>query len=159
MDIRDTSKGALIAAVAGAVLIISLFLAWVGTGVDVSVPSGVSNIPGASQAAQQLSDAANATASGWEANNSLDIYLFIVGVFAIVPAILDLAGSDAEIPYASAGVGFLLSVIGLICLLAAMFIGFHGDREIGMWLALAALIGCCVGQYMAMQDEAAELEY
>ena len=157
MNIRDASRGALIAAGFGALLIISLFLAWIGA--DVSVPSGLSNIPGASQAASNIADAA--TQSGWESNNSLDIYLFIVGVFAIVPAILDLTGSDAEIPYASAGVGFLLTVIGLICLLAAMFIGFPegAERKIGMWLALVAVIGCAVGQYMAMQDEAAELEY
>jgi hypothetical protein len=158
LDAGRTSPGAIAAAIGGAVVIISLFLEWVGVGGNlggVSLPPGAENVPGASAAIDAAKNAA--TQTGWEVNNSLDIYLFIVGVFAIVPALVMLTGSDVEIPYFSAGVGFLLTVIGIICLLAAMFIGFPSgaERKIGMWLALAALIGTAVAQYFAMRDEVA----
>jgi hypothetical protein len=152
LDTGSLSRGAILAAIGGAVVIIALFLPWtpsvgVSTG-SVSVGGVTTNVP---------TGVHQTTASGWEVNNSLDIYLFIVGVFAIVPAVLALTGGEIEIPYFSAGVGFLLTVIGIICLLAAMFIGVpdHFSRKIGMWLALGALIGTAVAQYFAMRDEVA----
>ena len=155
MDTGRTSPAAIVAAIGGAVVIVSLFLDWVGVGGigNVSLPPGAENLPGASAAIDAAKSAA--TQTGWEVNHGFDVYLLIVGIFAIVPAIVVLTGSDAEIPYFSAGVGFLLTVIGIVCLLVAMFVDFPNgaDRKIGMWLALAALIGTAVAQYFAMRDE------
>jgi hypothetical protein len=154
LNTGSMSRGVLIAAIAGVVLVISLFLDWVGVDVP-DVPAGVSNLPGASAAIQ--SAVGSASQSLWDLNKFAFVYLLIAAAFAIVPAIVAMSGSDSEIPYFSSGVGFLVSVIGIVCLLAVMFIDFPSgaNREIGMWLALAALIATAVGHYLGMQDEIA----
>ena len=156
MNTGRTSQAAIAAAIGGAVLIISLFLDWVGVGGglgNVSLPPGAENIPGASAALDAAKSAA--TQTGWEVNHGFDVYLLIVGLFAIGPLLVSMGGSDAEIPYLSAGVGFLLTVIGIVCMLVATFVDFPdgADRKIGIWVALIALIGTAVAQYFAMRDE------
>ncbi|HEX2360081.1 MAG TPA: hypothetical protein VHH72_09720 [Solirubrobacterales bacterium] len=129
MDTGRLSQGQVIAAASAVLLIISLFLKWFGTEGSVSI-------------------------SGWESQNTLDIYLTIVALFALVPTVLALTGSGAEVPFAPAAATFLLGAIGII-LTAYVVIDGEGTK-IGVWLALIAVIGVTVGAYLAMQDELAE---
>lgn len=137
MDTGRVSEGSMIAAGAGALLLLSLFLSWVGGSAPIEGADGIS-------------------LSGWESQNTLDIYLFIVALFAIVPALLEMTGGTAEVPFMSAAAGLLLSVIGTILTLYVFLdIPEGADRKIGLWLALLAIIAVTYGQYRAANDEAA----
>jgi hypothetical protein len=136
MDTGRLSQGQMISAIAGVVLVISLFLKWVGA----DLPAGVSG---------------GASLSGWEANNSLDIYLFIVALFAIVPAALEMGGGDTEVPFADAGATFLLGAIGTLLTLYVVLDGFPDgtSTKIGAWVALIAVAAVTFGAYQAMSEE------
>jgi hypothetical protein len=134
MDTGRLSQGQMIAGISGLVLFISLFFKWVG--VDVAGISG-------------------GDLSGWEKESSLDIYLFIVAVIAVAPAIAGMTGGG-EYPIANSANALLLGAIAVILMFFTMFIGFPDgvDRKFGMWLALLASIGVAVGGYLAAQEEA-----
>lgn len=142
MDTGRLSQGQMIAAVSAVVLIVSLFLKWFGT----DVPEVVQGLPGVEESSVSI--------TGWESQNTLDIYLAIVALFALVPALLKLTGSDAEVPFAPAAATFLLGVIGIIL---TVYVLLDGDgTKFGIYLAILAVIGVTVGAYLAMQDELAE---
>jgi hypothetical protein len=134
------SQGQLIAAGSGLLLLLSLFLPWVGFDVpEIPDVAGVS-VP-----------EVDSSLSGWEANNTLDIYLFILSGFAIVPALMSMAGSDEELPLVNNAATFLLGAIGTIM---TVYVLLDADgRKIGLILATLAVIGVTVGAYLAMQDE------
>lgn len=132
MDTSRQSQGQLIAAASGVVLIISLFLKWKG----LDVPGG-------------------ASISGWKSEDSLDIYLLILGLIAIGPFVTGAMGSGDELPYLVTEAKVLTAVIGLIMMIAVLL--FHGDGislKFGFWLALLATIGVTVGQFQAMNQQA-----
>jgi hypothetical protein len=135
METQRLSQGQMISGIAGVLLFISLFLKWYG--VDGGGDEG--------------------SLSGWEYNNALDIYLFIVAVFAILPAVAELTGAGMEVPFVDAAAAFLLSVIGLI-MTAYVFLdgvpdGLELDRGMGLWLALLSIIAIVFGSYQAMNEE------
>jgi len=114
MDVGRMSDGERIAAVGGIVLIISLFLTWVGE------------------------------ASGWESNNTFDLYLLITAAVAIAAAVgigLPLAGVTMD------GAAALLGAVATILLLwLIIFDWFEGaDREIGLFIALIASAAIAYG--------------
>jgi hypothetical protein len=132
MDTGRLSQGQMIAGISGLVLFISLFFKWIG--IDVA------GISGGSQ-------------SGWESQSSLDIYLLIVAIVAITPAVGGMTGGG-DFPIANSANALLLGAIAVILMFFTMFIGFPDglSREFGMWLALLASIGVAVGGYLAAQD-------
>lgn len=145
MDTGRLSQGALIAAGSGALLLLSLFLPWVGADVP-DLPEGVPE----SALPSGLSD----SLSGWESNNTLDIYLFILAAFALVPALMTLAGSADELPLVNNAATFLLGVIGTIMTVYVLLdVPDGAERKIGLFLATLAVIGVTVGSYLSMQDE------
>jgi hypothetical protein len=135
MDTQRLSQGQMISGIAGVLLFISLFLKWFGAD---SPGAGISGV----------------SFSGWEFNNALDIYLFILAVFAILPALSELSGASIEVPFVDAAAAFLLSVIGLI-MTAYVFIDAPdgASRGIGIWLALLTVIAIVIGSYQAMNEE------
>lgn len=146
MDTGRLSQGQMIAAISGLVLVIALFLKW--TGIETpELPEGAP--PGLSEAV------AAEDRSGWESQNALDIFLLIVALVAVVPAVLAMTGGGGELPFAGAATTLLLGVIAVILMFFAMFIGFPEgtERKFGMWLALIASIGVAVGGYLAAQEE------
>lgn len=148
MDTGRLSQGQMIAAISGLVLFISLFLKW--TGVETpDLPEGAEGVPGLSEAVAAQDQ------TGWESQSSLDIYMLIVALLAVVPAGLALTGSRGELPFAGAGTTLLLGVIAVILMFFTMFVGFPegAERKFGMWLALIASIGVAVGGYLAAQEE------
>jgi len=140
MDTGRLSQGAMIAAISGLVLFISLFFDWVGI---------------------EVTGVGSASQTGWESQSSLDIYMLIVSVIAVVPGVLALTGGGGDLPIANAENALLLGAIAVILMFFTMFIGFPDglDRKFGMWLALIASIGVAVGGYLAAQEEAVGERY
>ncbi|MDX6616351.1 MAG: hypothetical protein QOD60_1442 [Solirubrobacterales bacterium] len=129
MDTSRLSQGQMIAAISGVILIISLFLKWASFG--------------------------PLSATGWESQNALDIYLFILAAIAIVPAVSLMTGGNDDFPYLTTESKVLTAVIGLVLMVFALI--FKGDGlslEFGFWLAFLATIGIVVGQFQAMNQGA-----
>jgi hypothetical protein len=143
-------QGQLIAVVSAAVLVVSLFLAWGGASVDIpdapALPEGAPAVPGLEEAQQQAEDAA--TLTGWESQNTLDLYLAILAGLVLVGAAMMMTGSEG-LPFAPAAATFLLTLYVLID------IPEGAERKIGIYLATAAVIGVTVGSYLQMRDEVA----
>jgi hypothetical protein len=148
MDAGRLSQGQMIAAGSAILLVISLFLAWIGVSVD--VPEG---FPG-------VEVEGSSSATGWESQNTLDLYLLIVAGFALAPAVTRMMGSEDSLPFTPAAATFLLASIGTLLTLYVMIdVPDGADRKIGLFLALIAVAGVAVGSYLSVQDEAAAERY
>jgi hypothetical protein len=145
MDSGRLSQGQMIAAVSGIVLLVAMFLPWIGvSGPDVPagvpVPSGVDT---------------SSSENVWK-GSTLDVYLLITAVFAVLPALLALTGSAEEFSFTSA-TSFILGVVGAILVIALLTVDWPegADRKVGAFLGLAAVIGVAIGGFRAMQDDLA----
>jgi hypothetical protein len=153
------SQGQIVAVVSAAALLVSLFLAWGSFGgdiPDVSIPEGT---PGA-EALQGAADAAEDASepSGWESQNTLDIYLAIVAALVLGGAVMMLMGNPGGLPFAPAAATFLLGVIGLILTVYVLLDLPEGaDPGIGLFVAIAAVAGVAIGSFLQMREELAEL--
>jgi hypothetical protein len=133
----------MIAAVGGIVLLVAMFLPWVG----VSGPSLPSNLPGAVD---------TSTSENIWKGSSLDIYLLITGVVALLPALMALTDSAEEFSFASAAT-FLLGVVAVILVIAFLTVDFPdgADRKFGAFIGLGAAILVAVGGFRGLQEESA----
>jgi hypothetical protein len=154
------SQGQIVAVVSAAALLVSLFLAWGSFGggdiPDVDIPEGT---PGA-EAIQGAQDAAEDAAepSGWESQNTLDIYLAIVAALVLGGAVMLLMGNPGGLPFAPAAATFLLGVIGVILTVYVLLDLPEGaDPGIGLFVAIAAVAGVAIGSFLQMREELAEL--
>ena len=143
---RVLSQGQIIAAVSGVVLLVATFLPWIG----VSGPDLPANLPGVSESAGG-SDSEDI----WK-GSSLDVYLLITAIVALVPLLLALSGSAEEFSFASAAT-FLLGVVGVILVAVFLTIDFPdgAERKVGAFIGLAAVIGIAFGGFRALQEEVA----
>lgn len=157
----------MIAAVSAVALVISLFLAWGGSSVDIpdvaipqpAIPEGVPGAEQAQQAAEQAQEEAqdSATVSGWESQNTLDIYLAIVAGLVLIGAVMVMTGNPEGFPFAPAAATFLLGVIGTIMTAYVLIDVPEGaERKIGLYVATAAIIGVTVGSFLQLRKEVAE---
>jgi hypothetical protein len=129
MDLRRLRAGELIAALSGAVLLLSLFLPWYGGGGD--------------------------EASGWEALAVVDVALALVAAFGVSLFVVTASQRVPAVPIALSAIVTLVGLIGLVLALvrlANLPDGFDG-RELGVWLGLLATIGIVVGAALTMRDE------
>jgi hypothetical protein len=132
------SQGQMIAAVGGVVLLVAMWLPWIG--------AGGPTIPGVDTSTSE---------NIWK-GSTLDIYLLITGVVAILPALLALTDSADEFSFISAA-AFLLGVVAVILVIAFLTVDFPdgADRKIGAFIGLGAAIVIAVGGFRAMQEEVA----
>ena len=137
------SQGQMIAAVGGIALLVGMFLPWVG----VSGPSLPSGLPGAVD---------TSTSENIWKGSSLDIYLLITGVVALLPALMALTDSAEEFSFVSAAT-LLLGVVAAILVIAFLTVDFPdgADRKIGAFIGLGGAIVIAVGGFRAMQEEVA----
>jgi hypothetical protein len=169
------SPGQMIAGISAVALVVSLFLAWGGSSVDIPETEIPGNLPAGAQqgippnlqqaaeeASQQAQDAADeaegsAEVSGWESQNTLDIYLAIVAGLVLIGAVMAMTGSPEGFPFAPAAATFLLGVIGTILTAYVLIDVPEGaERKIGIYIATAAIIGIAIGSYLQLRDEVAE---
>ena len=153
------SQGQIVAVVSAVALLVSLFLAWGSVGgdiPDVSIPEGTPGAEAIQGAADAAEDAAEPT--GWESQNTLDIYLAIVSALVLGGAVMLLMGNPGGLPFAPAAATFLLGVIGAILTLYVLLDLPEGvDPGIGLFVALAAVAGVAIGSFLQMREELAEL--
>jgi hypothetical protein len=139
------SQGQMIAAVGAVVLLVAMFLPWIG----ISGPSLPANIPLPSGAS------AKSTENIWK-GSTLDIYLLITAVVALLPALMALTDSAEEFSFISAAT-LLLGTVAVILVIAFLTVDFPdgADRKIGAFIALGAAVVIAIGGFRAMQEEVA----
>jgi hypothetical protein len=142
------SQGQMIAAIGGVALLVAMFMPWIGVS-GPSLPSGVNLPPGVSGPAGDTSE------NVWK-GSTLDIYLLITVIVAVVPALLALTDSSEEFSFVSAAT-FLLGAVAVILVAAWLTIDFPdgAERKIGAYIGLAAAAAIAFGGFRAMQEEVA----
>jgi hypothetical protein len=137
------SQGQMIVAVGGAGLLVAMFLPWIG----ISGPDLPSDLPGAVDTSTEENI--------WK-GSSLDIYLLITGVVALLPALLAATDSAEEFSFVSAA-AFLLGVVAVVLVAAFLTIDFPdgAERKVGAFVGLGAALVIAVGGFRAMQEEVA----
>ena len=145
MDANRLSQGQVVAAIAAIALFIISFLPWFGV-------SGAVTVGGTTIGGSQ-------NFSLWEIENPLDIYLLIVILVALVPAVLALMGDGADAPMASMATALLGGVGTLLILYQVFDTPGITDRKIGLFLGLIACAGIAVGGYLTMQETAGGERY
>lgn len=153
------SQGQIVAAVSAALLLVSLFLAWGGVGGDIpdlpDIPEGTPGAAGLEGIQGAAEDAASVT--GWESQNTLDLYLAILSAFVLGNVAMTLSGYPEGLPFAPAAATFLLGAIGTVLVAYVLLdIPEGAERKIGIYLAIAAVIGVTVGSYLQMRDDVVE---
>jgi hypothetical protein len=140
------SQGQVIAAVGAIALLVAMFLPWIGVS-GPSIPAGITVPQGVSTG--------GTSENVWK-GSSIDIYLLITAVVALLPALLALTDSAEEFSFVSAAT-FLLGVVGTILVIAFLTVDFPdgADRKYGAFIGLAAAIVIAVGGFRAMQEEVA----
>ena len=142
------SQGQIIAALGAAVLLVAMFLPWIGVS-GPSIPAGIPVPSGVST---------NTTENIWK-GSTLDIYLLITAVVALLPALLALTDAAEEFSFVSAAT-FLLGVVAIILVAAFLTVDFPdgADRKYGAFIGLAAAIvvaitddGKCVQNHELMR--------
>jgi hypothetical protein len=139
LDANRLSQGQLVAAIAAIALFIISFLPWFSIGGAAITVSG--NTIGGS-----------VNRSMWQFENPLDIYLLIVILIALAPAVMTLLGNGADAPLAPFATT-LLAGVGALLIFYQLF--DHGDGvsiKIGLILGLIATVGIAVGGYLTMQE-------
>ena len=139
------SRGQLIAGIGAVVLLVAMFLPWIGTS-GPSLPAGITVPSGVSTSSSE---------NIWK-GSTLDVYLLITVIVAALPALLALTDSAEEFSFFSAA-AFLLGVVGVILIAAFLTVDFPdgADRKIGAFIGLAAALVVAYGGYRAMQEEVA----
>lgn len=147
MDADRLSQGQIVAAVSAIALFIVSFLPWFGapevTGVGVG--GGTVTVGG--------------NFSLWEAENPFDIYLLIVILVALVPAVLAFAGGGGDAPLAPVATTLLAAVGTVLILYQVIDTPSELDRKIGLFLGLFACAGVTIGGYLSMQEDARRERY
>lgn len=140
------SQGQLIAGIGAIVLLVAMFLPWIGVS-GPSLPAGIT-VPGGVST--------GSTSENIWKGSTLDVYLLITVIVAALPALLALTDSSEEFSFVSAAT-FLLGVVGVILIAAFLTVDFPdgADRKIGAFIGLAAAIAIAVGGFRAMQEEVA----
>jgi len=132
----------MVAAVGGIVLLVAMWLPWVG----ISGPSLPSRLGGID----------TSTSDNIWKSSSLDVYLVITAVVALLPALMALTDSAEEFSFVSAA-ALLLGVVAVILVIAFLTVDFPdgGDRKYGAFVGLGGAIVIAVGGFRAMQEEVA----
>jgi hypothetical protein len=140
------SQGQIIAAVGAVVLLVAMFLPWIGVS-GPSIPAGIPVPEGVST---------GGTSENIWKGPTLDVYLLITVIIAALPALLALTDASEEFSFVSAAT-FLLGVVGVILIIAWLTVDFPdgAERKYGAFIGLAAAIAIAVGGFRAMQEEVA----
>jgi hypothetical protein len=151
MDFAVLNRGEKIAGVAGALLILIMFIFdWFG----LKFTAGGAGFGFSAEGGR----------NAWGSYGFTDIVLFITALAAIALALM--AASDAEVgsPVAMSAIVAALGILSLILVVISIIsppdfgvnasgTGIDHERKIGVWLGLLAVIGVTAGGFLAMQEE------
>ena len=137
------TRGQLIAGVGAVVLLVAMFLPWIGVS-GPSIPAGITVPSGVDTSSSE---------NVWK-GSSLDVYLLITVIVAAIPALLALTDSAEEFSFVSAAT-FLLGVVAVILTIAFLTVDFPdgADRKYGAFIGLVAAAAIAYGGFRAMQEE------
>jgi hypothetical protein len=139
------TRGQLIAGIGAVVLLVAMFLPWIGVS-GPSIPAGIT-VP---------SGVETSTSENIWKGSTLDVYLLVTVIVAALPALLALTDSAEEFSFVSAAT-FLLGVVAVILIAAFLTVDFPdgADRKYGAFIGLVAAIVVAFGGFRAMQEEVA----
>src|SRR3954454_14516146 len=139
------TRGQLIAGIGAVVLLVAMFLPWIGTS-GPSIPAGITVPSGVSTSTSE---------NIWK-GSTLDVYLLVTVIVAALPALLAVTDASEEFSFVSAAT-FLLGVVAVILVAAFLTIDFPdgAERKYGAFIGLGAAIVVAIGGFRAMQEEVA----
>lgn len=156
MDFSRLRQGEIVAGIAGAALIIFLFLPWYSLGIEapgVELP----DIPGIDEGPIAPPDVdVDDDASGWDSLTDIDGFLIAAaGLAGVALALLAGAGRRLNLGglprgYMTAGLGALATALIVWRIFAQPIPG--SDLEIGIFLGLVAALGVTAGAAMALRE-------
>lgn len=136
MDMSKVTPGQIIAALGGALLIISLFLDWVS---GVTIQTGIGTV-------------STGGGSAWDVFSGMDIIMLLIGLAALGFAGASAMGQAGSLPSAT---GWIIAALG-VCVFG-WALGWDLENEsagIGSWLALVAAGAIAYGGYTAAGESA-----
>ena len=129
MDLRRLRAGEWIVGISGLVLLVALFLPWYGD------------------------DAGSRT--GWESLGALDVVLAVVALSALAIPVVTAAERVPAVPLAHESLTTLVALFALVLVLIRVLNlpDWADERDLGLWVALAATFSLVAGGLIAMRDE------
>jgi hypothetical protein len=127
MDLRRLRVGEWVVGVSGLLLLIALFLTWYG----------------------------DPSSTAWEAFTVLDVILLLLALAALSVPVVTATHRVPALPLAVQSLTTVFGTVGLV-LLVFRVLNLPGDlhgREVGLWVALTAVLGVVVGGLVAVRDE------
>ena len=150
MDLRRLRVGEWIVGACGLLLLVALFLPWYGD----AGPTGAyfDRDGGAGWTVYGL---VPATVTAWEAFTVLDVILALLALLAISVPVVTATHRVPALPLALESLTALFGLVALVLVLIRVLNlpGEADGREIGLWLALAAVLGVTAGALVGMRDE------
>ena len=149
MDASRVGRGAMIAAVSGAALIIIMFLKWWGAPDTVSA-GGVTVDVGA----LAESVGADTSINAWQAADLMDIIWFLTAVAAIALGVMAASATRVDMPVAMSAIVAGLGIFSLVLVVIRLIDPpYDLDRSYGVFLGLIAIAGIAYGGWAEMQEE------
>jgi hypothetical protein len=129
MDLRRLRAGEWIAGGSGLVLLVALFLPWYSD------------------------DGGSRT--GWQSLGALDVVLAVVALAALAIPVVTAVQRVPAVPLALQSLTTLVGLLAVLLVLIRVLNmpDWAVEREWGLWVALAALLGIVTGALIAMRDE------
>jgi hypothetical protein len=136
--------GEKIAGIAGAALLIIMFLSWWGTPDTIEV-EGLGEVS---------TEGFGGNANAWEAADFLDIIWFLTAVVAIGLAITAATASQVNMPVALSAITAGMGILSVVTILFRLIdTPYDLDRKYGVFLGLIAAAGIAYGGWRAMEEE------
>jgi hypothetical protein len=153
MDINRLSLGEKIAAAAGVVLLIVMWLNWYGIDQEGAADLSVDELTDVAGFADSLT-ATEVNLSAWQAFGFIDIILLAAAVAAIGFAVAKAASQSPRLPVPSSAIIAGFGILGtLLVLYRVIDTPYSLDRKPFLFVGLIAVAAIAYGGYRAMQEE------
>lgn len=149
MDFSKVGQGQRIAAIAGALLLIDLWMSWYS--IDIG------NIPGATQALVDASGI-DTSATAWQAFSYTDLLLAITAVIAVASAVVPASGAKLQLPVSlstlTTGLGGVMTLLVLYRIINQPGQNDRISVEWGAYLGLLLVAAVAYGGMRSQGDPA-----
>lgn len=145
MDVNKVSPGQRIAAIAGALLFIDLWMSWY----SVNVPKGLGKFVDLA--------GVDTTATAWQAFSWTDIFVAITALVAIAGAVMAASSTTNPLPISwsqlTAGLGAVITLLVLYRIINQPGPNKEINVEWGAYVGLVLVAGVAYGGWRAMSEE------